>query len=301
MNTTESTRPNPSADRASGETTQSGQSAQNIANGQSTPRSPFSEKDEKALFLNVTVGIVLLELAVTVGAVVYSIANATRTAPGMVRFNFPWIGYLVTVTLVPVLVMLVLHLVSLGFSRTLGRDNADTCGQPDAEAVLGNRAAKFYALVRGAPTVILFAGFVLMGAAVYYLDGVMALLLKLGDSFQTVAIWGIGALGVAFCVNAVARAVLAYKTRQLEEEYAFRREVFERTGTILMSSRQIALPPQNGPSSLPPALPAALPLAESIQDVEVVATVVDNTNASVTEDDAPGLSEKTSDAKTAGR
>lgn len=206
---------------------------------------PFTEKERKALFLNVVVGIVLLEFAVTVGAVVYSIANADKSAAGMLRFNFPWVGYLVTVVLVPVLVMLILHLVSLGFSRTLLQDAQGGQGGDPATQVSG-RAATFFAMVRGAPTVILFAGFVLMGAAVYYLDGVMALLLKLGDSFQTVAIWIIGALGVAFCVNACARAVLAYKTRKLEAEYAFRREVFERTGTVLMSAKQVALPTQPG-------------------------------------------------------
>lgn len=236
--------------------------------GASEPlRAPLSTKDEKDLFLNVTIGIVLLELAVTVGAVVFSIANVDRTASGVVRFTFPWIGYLVTVTLVPVLVMLVLHLISLGLSRTLGREQPLS---PEAEAVLGSRAAKFYALVRGAPTVILFAGFVLMGAAVYYLDGVMALLLKLGDSFQTVAIWGIGALGVAFCVNAVARAVLAYKTRQLEIEYAFRRDVFERTGTILLSGKQVALPLQDTRALSPAVQDVAAVDAEDVVDVQSI-------------------------------
>lgn len=242
---------------------------------------PLSEKEQKSLFFSVIVGIVLLELAVTVGAVVYTITNATRTAAGDLRFTFPWVGYLVTVTLVPVLVMLILHLVSLGFSRTLGRDNRDGNGPQaglggDPEAIVGKRAASFFALVRGAPTVILFAGFVLMGAAVYYLDGVMALLLKLGDSFQTVAVWLIGALGVAFCVNAVARAVLAYKTRQLEAEYAFRREVFERTGTILMSPQQMALSPGSvAPQTGQPALTVQPVL------VEIEAILPDNPKESL--------------------
>lgn len=231
---------------------------------------PLTEKERKALFLNVIVGIVLLELAVTVGAVVYSIANADKIS-GMMRFNFPWVGYLVTVVLVPVLVMLILHLVSLGFSRTLGSDGRG--GDPEAE--VGGRVATFFAMVRGAPTVILFAGFVLMGAAVYYLDGVMALLLKLGDSFQTVAIWSIGALGVSFCVNACVRALLAYKTRQLEAEYAFRREVFERTGTILMSAKQVALSGQAGKAAADhlaglKELPTAAP---TVVDVDVPETL----------------------------
>ncbi|HIU17759.1 MAG TPA: hypothetical protein IAB01_04810 [Candidatus Avidesulfovibrio excrementigallinarum] len=192
----------------------------------------FSERERKSLFLYVVVAIVLLEMAVTVGAIVYSIANAERSAPGVMRFNFPWIGYLVTVTLVPVLVMLILHLVSLGMNRSL-RD----AGGGQEHAPVEGRAATFFALVRGAPTVILFAAFVLMGAAVYYLDGVMALLLKLGDSFAEVAIWVVGALALASCVSIVARAVFAYKSKQMEAEYAFRREVLEKTGTILLDAR----------------------------------------------------------------
>lgn len=245
-----------------------GQSTEQTPTGGSSGM-PFSEKEKKAMFLNVIVGIVLLELAVTVGAIVYSITNADRSAAGMLRFNFPWLGYLVSITMVPVLVMLILHLVSLGFSRTMGQEASA------AAELEGTRAGTFFAMVRGAPTVILFAGFVLMGAAVYYLDGVMALLLKLGDSFQTVAIWLVAALGVAFCVNAVARAVLAYKTRKLEAEYAFRREIFERTGTILMSSEQVALQPgATGPVS-------------GQREITVQPVVLEITEATPTDDDAP--------------
>ena len=225
---TSSPSPESDAARSAGGATQAAQPSGRGAFSDAT----FSEKERKSLFLYVVIAIVLLEMAVTVGAIVYSIANAERSAPGVMRFNFPWIGYLVTVTLVPVLVMLILHLVSLGMNRGL-RDS----GGGQEHAPLEGRAATFFALVRGAPTVILFAAFVLMGAAVYYLDGVMALLLKLGDSFAEVAIWVVGALALASCVSIVARAVFAYKSKQMEAEYAFRREVLAKTGTILLDTR----------------------------------------------------------------
>lgn len=91
------------------------------------------------------------------------------------------------------------------------------------------RMQTFYALVRGAPTVILFAGFVLMCAAIYYLDGVMSLLLKLGENFHLVAIWVVGGFAVAWMVSYVVRAWMHYKPKQMEAEYAFRHEVLERT------------------------------------------------------------------------
>lgn len=189
----------------------------------------FSEKEQKALFLYLVIGIVLAELAVTVGAIVISIANAEPSASGP-HFRFPWLGYLVAVVMVPVLAMLLVNLVSLGFSREAREGEADLEGVPQ-------RLQTFYALVRGAPTIILFAGFVLLGAAIYYLDGVMALLLKLGEHFHLVAIWVIGGFAAAWTVSYVVRAWMHYKTRQMEAEYAFRHEVLERTGMVILDTK----------------------------------------------------------------
>lgn len=215
----------------------------------------FNEKERKQLFLSLTIGIVLMELAVTVGAVVYSVVSADRLPSGMLRFNFPWLGYLVAVILAPVLVMLLLHLLSLGFSRTVD-------GDPNSSLPPG-RASSFFALVRGAPTVVLFACFVLMGAAIYYLDGVMALLLKLGDAVDTIAVWLIGAFAAAWIVSYVARQILAYKARQMDAEYAFRREVLERTGLVLLDARHA---PAIEPRLVQAALTASATLEPGAED-----------------------------------
>ena len=84
---------------------------------------------------------------------------------------------------------------------------------------------------------ILFAGFVLMCAAIYYLDGVMSLLLKLGENFHLVAIWVVGGFAVAWMVSYVVRAWMHYKTKQMEAEYAFRHEVLERTGMVILDTK----------------------------------------------------------------
>nr|WP_294512993.1 hypothetical protein [uncultured Bilophila sp.] len=229
----------------------------------------FTEKEQKTLFLYLVIGIVLMELAVTVGAIIISITNAQPSASGVPHFQFPWIGYLVAVVMVPVLAMLLLNLVSLGFSRgARGGEEADLEGVPQ-------RMQTFYALVRGAPTVILFAGFVLMCAAIYYLDGVMSLLLKLGEHFHLVAIWVVGGFAAAWIISYVVRAWMGYKTRQMEAEYAFRHEVLERTGMVILDTKHAPttelrmLPPVPGgqPGALPPAVDVdaatALPAAEN--------------------------------------
>ena len=214
----------------------------------------FTEKEQKTLFLYLVIGIVLMELAVTVGAIIISITNAQPSSSGVPHFQFPWIGYLVAVVMVPVLAMLLVNLVSLGFSRgARGGEDVNLEGVPQ-------RMQTFYALVRGAPTVILFAGFVLMCAAIYYLDGVMSLLLKLGENFHLVAIWVVGGFAVAWMVSYVVRAWMHYKTKQMEAEYAFRHEVLERTGMVILDTKHAPttelrmLPPVPGgqPGALPP-------------------------------------------------
>ncbi|MDE6734182.1 MAG: hypothetical protein K2J64_01790, partial [Desulfovibrio sp.] len=56
---------------------------------------------------------------------------------------------------------------------------------------------------------------------------------------------------------------------RMEQEYAYRREVLERTGMVLMDKSCVALPPPDAAGSrapgLPPATPAALP---EVVDVE---------------------------------
>lgn len=222
----------------------------------------FTEKEQKDLFLYLVIGIVLMELAVTVGALIFSITNAQTSSTGVPRFNFPWIGYLVSVVMVPVLVMLLVNLVSLGFSRTTGGS-----AEPDPQTLEGipQKMRTFYALVRGAPTVILFAGFVLMGAGIYYLDGLMAFLLKIGDSFQLIAIWIVGGFAAAWTISYAVRAWLHYKTRQLEAEYLYRQEVLRRTGMVILETKHA---PTTELRMLPPAGPSALEAGSVEVEVE---------------------------------
>ena len=236
----------------------------------------FTEKEQKTLFLYLVIGIVLMELAVTVGAIILSITNAQPSATGAPHFQFPWIGYLVAVVMVPVLAMLLINLVSLGFSRGARGGEADLEGVPQ-------RMQTFYALVRGAPTVILFAGFVLMCAAIYYLDGVMSLLLKLGEHFHLVAIWVIGGFAVAWIISYIVRAFMHYKTKQMNAEYAFRREVLERTGMVILDTRHA---PTTELRMLPPvpSLPEGRPLPPA---VETEATALPHAGDAARRDDPP--------------
>ena len=90
----------------------------------------------------------------------------------------------------------------------------------------------------------------------------MSLLLKLGENFHLVAIWVVGGFAVAWMVSYVVRAWMHYKTKQMEAEYAFRHEVLERTGMVILDTKHAPttelrmLPPVPGgqPGALPPAV-----------------------------------------------
>lgn len=196
--------------------------------------SMLNEKEQKNLLFYLSIGIIIVEFAVTVGALIYGIANAHQQPNGMMRFSFPWAGYLVSVVVAPVVVMLLVNLIGMGFYRAVH-------GEPvlDEEQMkeMPQRMRSFFSLVRGAPTIVLLGGVLVLGAVLYYLDGVMTFLLKLGDSVETIAIWGTVGLVIAWCVSYLARAWFMYKTRRLEEEFAFRREVFEKTGMVILDQK----------------------------------------------------------------
>lgn len=188
----------------------------------------FSLKEQKQLFLQLVIGIVLAELALGVGAVIYSITNAKAGPDKIPQFQFPWLGYMISALVLPVLILLITHLVQSTISRP-------TEGYGDAH--ISERVKHFYDLVHSAPTIILLVAMALLAIAVYYLDGVMNLLLKISEHFGEIAIWLICGLTVAWVVSYAVRAILHYKTQQMQQEYTFRREVLERTGMVLLDAK----------------------------------------------------------------
>lgn len=213
----------------------------------------LNEKEQKSLLFYISIGIILVEFAVTVGALIYGIANSQQMPNGMIRFSFPWAGYLVSVVVAPVIVMLLVNLIGLGFYRAVHGE--PILNEEQAQAV-PERMQVFFSLVRGAPTIILLGGIIIVGAVLYYLDGVMTFLLKLGDSIETIVIWVTVGLVVAWSLSYFARMWFMYRTRRLEEEYAFRRDVLERTGMVILDEktalgREVLQLPVNNLAALP--------------------------------------------------
>lgn len=210
------------------------------------------DKQHKDLLFYLSIGIVFLELIVGGVAFFYGVIHAKPAQNGLPpQFQFPWLVYSITAVVAPAVLLLIVHLAGVGLFRSL----RDTREEDEAwRQDLPERLRKVYAIVQGAPTMLLLVGVIGLGAALFYIDGAMTALFRLGSTVEVYLPWIIGAVAGGWCLAYVARVWLNYRTKKLEAEYAFRREVLERTGVIIVDRGSVQLPPSLLDDGLPRAL-----------------------------------------------
>lgn len=199
------------------------------------------DKQHKDLLFYLSIGVVFLEMVVGAVAFFYGVIHATPAQDGLPpRFQFPWLAYAIAAVVAPAVLLLIVHLAGVGLFRSL----RDTSEEDEAwRQDLPERLRKVYAIVQGAPTILLLVGVMVLGAALFYIDGAMTALFRLGSTVEVYLPWIIGAVAGAWCLAYAARIWLNYRTKRLEEEYRFRREVLERTGVIIVDRGSMQLPP----------------------------------------------------------
>ncbi|MEG2173671.1 MAG: hypothetical protein RRY29_10520 [Desulfovibrionaceae bacterium] len=217
------------------------------------------DKQHKDLLFYLSIGIVFLELIVGGVAFFYGVIHATPARDGLPpQFQFPWLVYSIAAVVAPAVLLLIVHLAGVGLFRSL----RDTREENEAwRQDLPERLRKVYAIVHGAPTVLLLVGIMALGAALFYIDGAMTALFRLGTTVEVYLPWIIGAVAGGWCLAYVARVWLNYRTKRLEAEYAFRREVLQRTGVIIVDRGSVQLPPSFLEDGLPRALEGGSGLA----------------------------------------
>jgi uncharacterized membrane protein YdbT with pleckstrin-like domain len=195
----------------------------------------LSDREKKNLLTFLSIGIILVEFAVTIAAVCYGIIKAQKLPDGTVEFQFPWIPYSIALILAPVVIMLVVNIIGMGFGRFF---KGDPNMSEEQLRILPKRLRRLVDLSRGLPSIILLGGMVLVGAALYYLDAVIQAILRIGDHVEVIAPWVMLGLVAAWCLSYLVRMWFIYKTRRMQEEYAFRREVLERTGIVIVDGQK---------------------------------------------------------------
>ena len=236
----------------------------------------YAGEHRDALFY-LLIAVFFLELVVGGVAFFYGIMHAAPESPGGPPVaRFPWLAWCLAAVLTPVALLLVVHLAGTWLSRTLTRDDARAAGtatQPDTSAVqqdqLPEGLRRFYAMVRNAPTLVVLLGILLLGALLFFAEGALSALGRAGAALIPYVPWIAGSIAALLAVCFLGHAWFVYRQRRMEQEYAYRRDVLERTGMVLMDKSCVALPPTEAGGVPTPGLPqgpaAALP---KVVDVE---------------------------------
>lgn len=239
----------------------------------------YAGEHRDALFY-LLIAIFFLELIVGGVAFFYGIMHAApETAGGPPVARFPWLAWCLSALLSPVGLLLIVHLAGSWLSRTLTRELEPDAENPapamgaDGQAQLPEGLARFYAMVRHAPTLVVLLGILLLGALLFFAEGALSALGQAGLALIPYIPWIAGCIAALLAVCFLGHAWFVYRQRRMEQEYAYRREVLEHTGMVLMDKSCVALPPSAMSGvpgqSLPPAEAAMLPEAvEETLDVE---------------------------------
>ncbi len=202
----------------------------------------LQDKQHKELLFYLSVAIFFLELIVGGVAFFYGIIHAIPGENGgPPQFQFPWLAYGLAAIMAPAALLLIVHMAGVGLFRSMQKKS------PEEEAAwrenLPHRLQKVYTIIQGAPSIVLFLGVILIGVALFYVDGALGILVRMGEALAPYWPWIVGGGLGALCIIYTGKAYFAYRTRRMEQEYAFRREIFERTGQILVDKGTVQLPP----------------------------------------------------------
>lgn len=235
----------------------------------------YAGKNQDALFY-LLIAIFFIELIVGGVAFFYGIIHASPDTPGGPPVaRFPWLVWALAAILSPVALILVVHLAGSWLSTALTREEKQKETPADAEHV-PEGMRRFYATVRHAPTVVLLLGILLIGAALFFVDGALAMLMKLCHALLPHVPWIAGSLAALLGICFIAHCIMIYRQRKMENEYAWRREVLEKTGLVLTDRNTVQLTQGDSANHiLPPGQSAQLPPGQTVLDVTDQSSVPD--------------------------
>ena len=205
----------------------------------------------KDALIYLMVAIFFVELVVGGVAFFYGVMHAAPEVPGGPPLaRFPWLVWALAAVLAPVGLILIVHLAGTWVSRFLGREARDLGGTDGGNAAgassdadqVPERLQRLYAIIRNAPTVVVLLGILLLGAALFFVDGAFTALVGLGQLLTPYIPWIAGSLAAMIAVCYLVHRLFVYRHHRMQQEFAYRREVLERTGIVLVDKNCIPLP-----------------------------------------------------------
>ena len=244
---------------------------------QSLQNSWYSDQNRE-IVIYYLIAVCFLELIVGAIAFFYGVVHAVPQYPGGPRMaSFPWVGWLIAAILSPVGLLLLLHLSGQFFSRSLNSGQA-AAGQGEGgaagdsgEGVVPERVQHVYNILKHAPTIVILLGLIGLGCALFFLDSAMDMLVQLGGALTPYIPWIVGGAVAFLVICYLGRLWFLSRHRRMEQEFAYRMHVFEKTGVIIASEGCIPMRVQDGKLQLLDAgqsVATALPSAEPAEPAE---------------------------------
>lgn len=181
---------------------------------------------------------------ISIAAVCYGIIVTPPPTPGTIpTMSFPWIGWFAAV--------LVSTAAILGFAQYMAGKHSGGTGEDDgAETAwasqLPAQALRVYRIIKDAPLFMVCFALIALGATLLVIDGAFGLVSGVVLALVPYAPYFIGGVTAFAIAIAALMAWFRHANNKLAAEYAFRREVMEKTGVILLDARGKAILPPGG-------------------------------------------------------
>ncbi len=221
-------------------------------------------RQRKELWLYTGVAIAALVCLITVAAVSYGFITAGTGPGGETRINFPLLSWVAGLVLLPTALVLAVHYAGVGLFERTPR-TADE--EAEWQARLPERFQRVYRFLKGAPVAVVLLALIIAGVTLATIDGALSAFVRVAAVFAPYIPHIVISLAAVVCCFLVVAAWFKFRTRKMEAEMAFRRDVFERTGMLIVDKNHIALPPGGTPGGEVQALP---PAVGHVLDAEVV-------------------------------
>ena len=205
------------------------------------------EGKNKEIVIYYLIAVFFLEIIAATAAFFYGVAHpVVQTAGGPKLANFPWVGWIISATLVPVALLLLFHLSGWFFTRSLNPAAAEQ--KADTDKAIPKNIEMFYSVVSNAPVIVILLGLLALGGVLFFLDTALGTL-------RPYIPWILGSATVFLIICYIARLVFLARHHRMEREYAYRMQVFEKTGIVITDKDALSIPLKDL-ANLKNALPA---------------------------------------------
>ena len=188
-------------------------------------KTKWYKNKNKDVVIYYLIAIFFVEIIVTTIAFFYGVVHAEYQYTGGPRIaSFPWLGWIIASSLVPVVLLLFFHLSGWFFSKTI--DEPYEGDKSRSAQNIPDKVKVFYALVNNAPVILVLLTLLAFGILIFFIDSALA-------TITPYIPWIVGGMSIFLTVSYLARLFFLSHENKLNREYEYRMQIFKETGIII--------------------------------------------------------------------